>query len=354
MIQDNLLGKNIDKVTTICTLLIIFLHSYNYEAANSNYTLSFIIQNFISNGLTRTAVPIFFIVSGYLYFNNKNVSHSFFTGQLKKRIRSLGIPFLVWSLGGFLLFMTGKFIPVTSNYFNSFSIEKLSLYDVFIKLLVFPVPYQLWFLQILLICSILAPVIWFLINKLNPYFSLSVLGLLWLKSGGYNGLSEYFFEGVFFYAIGISLALNKTKNYKINLIVLFIVGILSVSLKTYLSINASYTISYLWGKIAIIICIPLVWIISNRISFENKMMSLINRYKFWIFLSHEPMLTFNKKWLLAVLNSSELSHFIVYLLAPLLTLCQSLILANIIIRIFPAGYNVLVGGRIPLNKNSYA
>lgn len=61
-------------ISLISIIMVVFLHSYNVTVKFSPGNMSFndgynvFIQNFFSQGITRIAVPIFFCISGYLFF----------------------------------------------------------------------------------------------------------------------------------------------------------------------------------------------------------------------------------------------------------------------------------------------
>jgi surface polysaccharide O-acyltransferase-like enzyme len=62
-------------VSFISIVLVIFIHSYNInysEIQEESLILrfNFFTQFLISQGISRIAVPIFFAISGYLFFVN--------------------------------------------------------------------------------------------------------------------------------------------------------------------------------------------------------------------------------------------------------------------------------------------
>lgn len=67
----------------------------------------------ISQGLARIAVPLLFLISGYLFFLNWNLDGKSFAQKLRSRTRSLLIPFLFWNLLTLLIYSLGQTIPVT-------------------------------------------------------------------------------------------------------------------------------------------------------------------------------------------------------------------------------------------------
>lgn len=60
------------------------------------------IYFFIVSFLKNYAVPVFFFMSGYLLYSSTPFSTKDYLPTLRKRIRRLGIPFLIWSIFGFL------------------------------------------------------------------------------------------------------------------------------------------------------------------------------------------------------------------------------------------------------------
>ena len=60
------------------------------------------INEFVVQGIARIAVPFFFVVSGFFLAAHFD-EHGWWVRETKKRIRSLVIPFFVWSLLSFVL-----------------------------------------------------------------------------------------------------------------------------------------------------------------------------------------------------------------------------------------------------------
>lgn len=76
--MDDYLSNKLTKISFIATLMVLFLHSSNSLVAINTDSGSFrihkgfsqFVQDFISGGITNVAVPIFFLISGYLFFFN--------------------------------------------------------------------------------------------------------------------------------------------------------------------------------------------------------------------------------------------------------------------------------------------
>ena len=70
--MNNELSNKIKNISLILTILVVFLHAYNLEESNSVININGFIQNFISYGVCTIAVPLFFMISGYLFFYKIN------------------------------------------------------------------------------------------------------------------------------------------------------------------------------------------------------------------------------------------------------------------------------------------
>ena len=86
---------------------------------NLCYTDIYNITRIISvNVISRVAVPLFFILSGYYFFNKTDFTTYTYLRKLQRRIKTIVIPYLLWNLiaiipfYNFILFMF-RDIPFT-------------------------------------------------------------------------------------------------------------------------------------------------------------------------------------------------------------------------------------------------
>ncbi len=125
------LEQNISRILTILSLiamlLVMFIHSYNMQLhvggitiSNSNYTFSNLIENLISDGIARIAVPLFFLISGLLFFKEGDLfSVNLFINKIQRRIKSVAVPFLIWSMLGLMIYILLQTLPASKPFFNS-------------------------------------------------------------------------------------------------------------------------------------------------------------------------------------------------------------------------------------------
>lgn len=88
----------------ILTLMVVYIHSFSLVPSDEG-TLLYDIKVYLSFVLPRIAVPLFFIYSGYFFFKGKECGFWTWVGKMKIRMRTLLLPFFLWSVIGSLFFM---------------------------------------------------------------------------------------------------------------------------------------------------------------------------------------------------------------------------------------------------------
>ncbi|MDE6688612.1 MAG: acyltransferase [Prevotella sp.] len=133
MTNDELLSKNISYLRFPLTVGVVFIH---FSLANGldvhgvrrgleNPEWYFFIVNFISVVLARIGVPLFFIISGFLFFYHKEFSKDTYKQNLKTRVRTLLIPFLLWNVIAiiFNIWRLNYFLPSISSFYHPVEIH---------------------------------------------------------------------------------------------------------------------------------------------------------------------------------------------------------------------------------------
>ena len=93
------LSNKLKILSLIAMVLVVFIHSY-IETTTNNTLMSedrAFLQYFISQGVARVAVPIFFTISGYLYFLSYQNTTNDYIIKTKKRLKTLVLPYLLMS-----------------------------------------------------------------------------------------------------------------------------------------------------------------------------------------------------------------------------------------------------------------
>jgi len=166
---------------------VVYIHAYNTVIGYSGGSLGTshlndgtnFVRILISEGIARTAVPLFFLMSGYLFFATFHWSEQTYLKKVVTRLRSLLIPFLFWNILVLGFFAVVQAIPATQPYFVGAGkkIAEYGAYDylsAIVGLGGYPIAYHFWFIRDLMLLVLLAPVLAIVVRVLPIPFFLAV------------------------------------------------------------------------------------------------------------------------------------------------------------------------------------
>lgn len=164
-------------------VLVIWLHSVGVgifpdisASSGDSSGLAFRIGDFLGNGLGQIAVPGFFCMSGLLFYRNLNDGRNpgaiswpgkdFFCTKWKRRFFSLLIPYLIWNLIYYIIYLiAGRASLSPEDFMNAVFLHEYN--PVF------------WYLGQLLVLTALTPLIFLLIrNKTIVWILRAVIFLI--------------------------------------------------------------------------------------------------------------------------------------------------------------------------------
>lgn len=348
------LSKKIDVVKFFSILMIVFWHANNTSFIHPDAVgYSFFIQEFISRGIVRVAVPLFFLLSGYLFYLNLKRKRQDFLAKYKKRFKTLAIPYLFWSVMGLVLFFCiQKMLPQYQQYFGSLLVTNLSFKELLNKLFINPIPFQFWFIRDLIVLVILSPLIYFLIQRLKIVF-ISVLAIIWLLDIDLYVIAP---NALLFFSTGAYLSIFKSnallKTHPPKRSFFFALLWLSIVLaKTTLTFayNDSFTAEPILQKTSIIIGIMAVWSWYDAVfmlhNVENQRFYQFTGFSFFIFALHEPLQTVLKHGLMTLSGGQELLSLLIYFFTACFTIAVCIAVGSLLKQTLPKFYNTITGSR---------
>jgi len=354
------LSEKLRIISFISMIMIVFLHSYNLTIKFSSGNIRFnsgyniFIQNFFSQGITRVAVPIFFCISGYLFFLNMKGTINEFVVKYRRRAKSLLLPYLLWSVWGLVFYFVLQILPQSKNFFTSDLIVNYSFEKILERIFVDPIPYQLWFIRDLLVLVILSPVIYWL-TKYFRALPIILFFIIWLEFFKFSFVIVTN-ESVFFFCLGAYFAINK-RDYLLKrleqkyYLIFSIFWVFLVLLKTglmYENFNQKILLLLL-HKISIIMGSIGLWniydILMTKKTSPNKKILNLSSFSFFLYAFHEPLLTIIRKGLFYFMGAGEIISITIYFLAPTVTIIISILLGSFIKKKSPKFYNLITGGR---------
>lgn len=214
MINKSVLSKSISFLRFPLILCFVCAHS-DIRVANETIAQLPIFGYVFGKFIGYVCVPtlyMFFFISGFLFFHEHHFGKSLYLTKLKKRTRSLLVPYLSWNA---LAFLAIWLCQALSPDFSMMLKKQVADFRWFDYLLVFwdkhlitglaedwhvPLLLQFWFIQCLIVIAIVSPVIWIGIKKLDWLFVV-LLGLLFyfFPVSDYAGLRT---EAFFYFTLG--------------------------------------------------------------------------------------------------------------------------------------------------------
>lgn len=339
---------------------VVFIHAYGTEVNLNGYSkglreLSFglqLIQDIIAQGFARLAVPVFFFMSGFLFFYDFKLSWLSYRSKLKNRVGTLLIPYLFWNLLMMLMFFIFQSVDATKVYFSG-SMQFVSTYNVFdfinnlFGLNKPPISYQFWFIRDLMVLVLLSPLFYLAFSK----FLRAVIFLTFLICVYLFGVSWLYIPSIdallFFVIGGFAASYGKldifVKKYTRYLTIVYLT-LLTIDLaSTSLVFNATvHKISLIVGVFA---CLG--WsesLVENK--YSNALLTKLAPTSFYVFALHEPILTFLRKIFYSrYFDGTEIDVMISFFLLPMATVTVCLITYFLLKYTMPSVLGFVVGRR---------
>lgn len=113
------LSDKIRVVSLISIIFVLYIHSgfHDYPNEIQGMTFNFTLQQAISRMLGRCAVPMFFSISGYLYFRDLE-SYGQLWQKIQKRGRTLVVPYMIACLFPAIFALAMEALPWTKSFIN--------------------------------------------------------------------------------------------------------------------------------------------------------------------------------------------------------------------------------------------
>ncbi len=310
------------------------------------------IQNILSDGIARVAVPLFFLMSGFLFFLNVKWSIDKFKEKVRSRFYTLVIPFLFWNMFVMVVFFIAQTIPQTSVYFSGTnqSIATYSLFDFFNNLLGLtksPISFQFWFIRDLIVMILLTPLLICIFkSKILATLMLFLLSCLWLLDVWpiyIPSLAAVYFFYVGSYISKFEIDIFSMDRFGSSIFVIYLVFLLADTM------TKNYEINQVLHHIGIVLGVITSLYISKSFCGKARIKNLFLRlstYAFFIFALHEPLLRIFKKLIYKLISpESELAIIFIYFFVPLVIIFTLIFTYEILNKLAPRQLRAVVGGR---------
>ena len=369
-IMNQYLSRKIKFLSFFAIVGVVYCHAYNYynrflqptTILAEGPTPGAMLQFFISNGLVRFGVPLFFTFSGYLFFLSFDGTLKGYLQKVIKRIRTLLIPFFIWTgLAGGFLYIVYLNVGLERYRIVYEQISALKESGIGIWLVNSPA-FQLWYVSTLFQLVLISPLIYLLVKKCK-IVPVVIFGILWALE-----LSLLInCEGLLFFTLGAYFAVNKvsisgmaplcedasyrTRYKSITLLftALWIIGCFCYSLISGAFGYIPYVPYILWVlyKVNIITGLISVWRlydISHKTLPEKKWMQTAMSSTMFVYVAHEPLLH-----LLTDISLEQMTfngaHTLTYFMLSFGLIFLCVVFGSLLKKLCPRVYSLLTGGR---------
>ena len=324
-------------------VLVTFAHSYGgvapgYSLIGSGWDSYEVLKLVVSQTLVKVVVPVFFMISGYLFFRNVETwSLQVYWGKITRRLWTLLLPYVAWNL---LMAVKLHFLNFSFSQFLNFSISQ-SLIFSFSQFLNFtragmqtdwlgqahwmtaPCNMPLWFLRDLMVVSLLTPVLYWVLRRWGGWV-MAVLTLVYLSGVGafpVPGVSMY---AIYFFSLGAFMSIHRRDPIAATLsvekpayVLSVLLGVAMVLTYRTLVFSPLMLAFRLTGAVAVI-CLAYRLLSATR----HRLPLTVCRASYFLYLGHYVFfLSFIDAWMLqsppASPSASTLVLCVHYIAAPL-------------------------------------
>ena len=341
-------------LSLISIIFVLYIHSNFHADEIEGMVMNDRFQEFISEMMGRCAVPLFYMVSGYLFFLKVPEEMASIYGKMKKRVRTLVVPYVIGCLFfiGFGVLLT--VLPGVSKYMNSSvmplftkpvgEILRCIFYDAGNG---YPCAFQLWFLRDLILIVATSP-LWFMCLKHLKWGFVAVVFVL-----TYLDVPHVPFYSLFWFVLGGQLtkvrieSIGKNGIRTVDLLALCLFLVLSI-------VELFYSEMIDWRSLRIpIILLGIVgtWGLYDAVVgkdfnlSQHRWLATACQFTFFIYIFHEPTLNIVRKLIVVVLGKNELGYLTSYLISPWIFTVCAVFIGLLFRKNLPKVYNLCTGGR---------
>lgn len=331
-------------------VLVLYIHAGFHADEIVGMTVLNYLQHFLSGLLGRCAVPLFYLISGYLFFLKVPDGFRSVLDKIKKRLRTLLIPYIIGCVFFVVLRVGVALVPGTARFMNStfLPLQCRPVTDVLYAIFYdagngMPCAFHLWFLRDLLLIVFTSP-LWYLCLKRLKWVFVAIIFVL-----TYVPIPWLPFQPLFWFVLGgsmVSVSLSTldartTASATVLFLLLSLAQLFMPALVPWHLLNIPITllgIVAIWG---------LYDLMAGR-HFDlnsHRLLATSCHFVFFIYLFHEPTINIVRKLIVVALGTNVVGYTTSYLLSPWVFMACAVAVGVAFRRCLPAVYRFCTGGR---------
>lgn len=346
-------SQTIDWLRFPMAAMVVVLHyskTLILQADGAQKVLCLLFQE----GLCRLAVPCFFFISGYLFFNKLETwDWNVWKGKIKKRGKTLLLPYILWNiiaLIAYWLYENAQGNPISLlqefSHYGGVRMFWSVQGGIPISSQAYPVDGPLWFIRDLIYFIIITPLI-HLFVKWARCFGILALTILFLAT------NRIIPEGFLFFVYGAYLKISEkniievfwAKRHALYLVSLTLLALLFFE-QLYFNLDFGKKIVkffFITSGIASSFC-GAAWLLNNE---KTHVIPFLAGSSFFIFAAHEVLILQKvvAPFVHTILPSGQGWNCLDFFIVPAFAICICLGLLYLLERLLPRTATLLTGNR---------
>ena len=371
--RSDLRSQTLDLLRFPLAVVIVIIHVFSRKSVGiifngneidfSNAVFFEEIKCFIDGFLRGQSVPIYFFISGFVFFLSVEWSRGKYIQKLKNRVKTLLIPYLIWNTIALLLMVVSQFYfasfssmsswnPTFGNILSCYGVYTGQLFGIEFPEAAYPIDGPLWFVRDLMIVVLCTPLLYRLMKRGNCWFVV-LLGVLWFFNRCFDERYAFlndWLSAFFFFSWGAYMSINRKdmlvefgRYFRLSVFMYPILGISYVAAvhwcpeicKTIKSLNVFFGLLFAYNLAA--------WLLRKKYC---KASPFLASSSFFIYVSHALICGKILKILIVYLQpASSFSILFIHIFTVVLTLALLLSAFYLMRRYTPALLRVLTGRR---------
>lgn len=345
-------SKNINLLKGLSIIFVVFIHA-DVRSMISKYMDVSPAVNLYMETLTRilvdNAVPMFYFISGFLFFLRKDS----YCNKFKSRIRTLLVPYLIWVFIGFMIPFVIQRIIGLEHLYSGNQLKLLKDFTAMDYIQMFwnirdgaPILSTLWFLRDLIVLIAMTPLIAWLTQKLRYVFPLILILIYFFIPFGFSGFRS---NGFCWFAMGIYFSLGGVNCWKsmdnIGGKIIIPVWCIMTMLAMFLFYEGIHYKEYmlLYRVVHFIMIYKFIDYLSHK--WDVRLLTKISTASFFIYVFHEPWMGYIAQLSISTLRPEGFWVYPLPIILGLFTVSISYSAYMILKRIAPRFLNVATGSR---------
>lgn len=271
-------SQSIEVLRLPLAILIIYIHFGGaFDTSLQEYGIQWFLHTnanewfrMIVKCFSNLAVPVFFFISGYLFFGGSGFSKKIYAKKLKSRLYTLLIPYILWNIIRFVVEIPREGI------------------DSWPLMFIAPANGQFWFIRDLIYLSILSLLLYYFIKRIGFIFPLFFYVIDALELLTYDIHDGYLMIGsVSYFSFGACFSI-KSKNIDDVFQKCFKISFVALAIYIVFSFMFAFTATNRFLSSALLLA-AFPGLFNLTITFSPKVQSFLAKYactSFFIYATH--------------------------------------------------------------------